>query len=384
MKQISKNKLKALAQVGLAILLVSNLYTYYKSKHHGLDIPIPTVIIKNPQSLDMSVYVTQTGNTVAYNAVNLVARVEGYLNEINFIDGTYVKKGSTLFVIEPEPYQAKLNEAKASLAAQEAIYAYDKSEYERQQRMYHQNATSLNNVEKWLAKSQESIAEVEKAKENVVTATINYNYTHVEAPFDGRIGRHLVDKGNLVGNGVATNLATIEQFDPIYVYFNLNEIDLIKLREAARSQGIDEKIIRQIPVSVSLQNNTNFKYDGKLDFINTGLDASTGTMEFRALLPNKELILVPGLFVQIRMAIEKPKPRLTLPDVAIQYDQIGAYVLLVNESNLVELKRVTLGGEENGHRVILSGITPTDRVIVNGLQNATPGNLVNPQVEKKI
>jgi RND family efflux transporter MFP subunit len=383
MDQVKKNKLKALAQIGLALLLLSNLYTYYKSKHHALDIPIPNVIIKNPQLIDMAVYITQTGNTVAYNSVDLVARVEGYLNEINFIDGTYVKKGTTLFVIEPEPYLAKLNEAKASLAAQKAIYEYDKSEYARQKRMYSQNATSLNNVEKWLAKSQESIAEVEEAKENVIMASINYSYTHVEAPFDGRIGRHLIDKGNLVGNSTATNLATIEQFNQIYVYFNLNEIDLLELRKSARARGVDEKLIRQIPVSVSLQNNANFKFEGKLDFVNTGLDASTGTMQFRALLPNKELILLPGLYVQVRMMIDTPTPRLTIPDIAIQYDQIGSYVLLVNKNNLVELKRVTLGGVENGQRAVLSGITKTDQVIVDGLQNATPGNQVNPQFEKK-
>lgn len=383
MNQMNKDKLKKIAQIGFPLLLIFNLYHYYQSKNQSLEIPTPIVVVKNPQFMAMAKYVTQTGNTVAYNSVDLVARVEGYLNEINFVDGTYVKKGQTLFVIEPEPYLAKLKEAKASLAAQQAIYAYDKSEYERQQRMYKENATSKNNVEKWLAKSQESIAEVEKAKENVEVASINYSYTHIEAPFDGRLGRHLVDKGNLVGNGVATNLATIEQFDPIYVYFNLNEIDLIQLRKAARKRGFDEKMIRQIPIFVSLQNGADFNLEGKLDFINTGLDASTGTMEFRALLPNNKHILVPGLFVQVRMALALPEAELTIPDIAIQYDQIGAYVLTVNKDQVVELKRITLGGIEKGQRAVLTGINKEDQVIVDGLQNATPGNLVNPQLEKK-
>ena len=330
----------------------------------------------------MSDYITQTGNTVAYNAVNLVARVEGYLNDITFVDGTFIKKGRPLFVIEPEPYMAKLREAKASLAAQKAIDAYSKAEYARQKRMYKENATSLNNVEKWLAKSLESDAEIEKAEANVEEATINYSYTHIQAPFDGRIGRHLVDKGNLVGNGVATTLATIEQIDPIYVYFNLNELDLFKLRKAARAQGFDPKDIKQIPVSVSLQNETGFKYEGQLDFVNTGLNASTGTMEFRALMPNHHYDFLPGLFVSIRVATTIPASTLTVPDTAVLYDQIGPYVLVVNDDHLVSLKRVHLGGLEQGQRAIMQGIIASDHVIVSGVQNATPGKAVDAQLEK--
>ena len=172
--------------------------------------------------------------------------------------------------------------------------------------MYAQNATSLNNVEKWQAKIAESTAQVAKEEANEKNAEITYSYTHVAAPFDGRIGRHLVSAGNLVGNGVATNLATIEQIDPLYVYFNLNELDLIKLREAARAAGFKPADIHQVPVDIALQNNTAFKYHATLDFVNTGLNASTGTMELRALLDNKQHIFVPGLFVKVRIAITRP------------------------------------------------------------------------------
>ena len=305
------------------------------------------------------------------------------MDKINFVDGTVVKKDRNLFVIEPEPYMAKLREAKASVMAQRAIHAYDQTEYERQQRMYKQNATSLNNVQKWFAKSEESVAEVAKAVANEDIAAINYSYTHVEAPFDGRIGRHLIDVGNLVGNGVATVLATIDQLDPIYIYFNLNEIDFLKLRAVAEANGYTDKIIKQIPVKVSLQNGAGYQYDGKLDFVNTGLNASTGTMEFRALLPNKKYALLPGLFVQVQVALSLATPRLTVPDTAVQYDQIGAYVLVVDKENTVVLKRVTLGPVQDGHRAISQGITAADPVIIGGLQNATPGNRVAPEYEKK-
>lgn len=231
-----KEKLKKIVQWMTVLLLIYSLYSCYQAKHQHIEIPLPKVFVQHPKTLQITQYMIQTGNTVAYNSVDLVARVEGYLETINFVDGTLVKKGDTLFIIEPAPYLAKLNEAKATLDAQKAVFAYDQSEYQRQQRMFRENATSKNNVEKWLAKKEESAAEVEKAQQNLEIAKINYSYTHVHAPFNGRIGRHLIDIGNLVGNGAATELATIDQLDPIYVYFNLNEIDLIPIREAAKKK----------------------------------------------------------------------------------------------------------------------------------------------------
>ncbi len=383
MDREKKQKLIKIGGIVLVLVLLLDLYARYKSMHSAPQVPIPPVVIQKPTQMKMADYITQTGNTVAYNAVNLVARVEGFLDSITFTDGTYVKKGQPLFVIEPAPYMAKLKEAQATVAAQKAGDAYAKAEYARQKRMYKDNATSLNNVEIWQAKTSQSEAEVAKALANLDIAQINYGYTHIAAPFDGRIGRHLVDVDNLVGNGAATNLATIEQIDPIYVYFNLNELDLLKLRAAAREKGVTAKEIRQVPVQVSLQNQTGYQFEGKLDFINTGLNASTGTMEFRALLPNKKNTLVPGLFVQVRIAMTQATPQLTIPDTAVLYDQIGAYVLTMDKQNLVVLKRVELGSVEQGHRAVLKGLDAEDNVIINGLQNATPGNPVAPQPEKK-
>ena len=378
------NKIKTSKAIGIVIiiLLLMNLIAHYMAKKNIPQIPLPVVIIKKPELIKMADYVTQTGTTVAFNSVNLVARVEGYLNTISFKDGTYIKKGRPLFVIEPEPYMEKLLEAKASVAAQKANLAYTNSEYARQKNMYKENATSLNSVEEWLAKSQGAAAEIAKAIANEAIATINYGYTHVSAPFDGRIGRHLVDVGNLVGNGVATNLATIDQVTPLYVYFNLNELDLIKLRAAAEAEGYGYKKTPRIPVYVSLQNQPDHEYEGVLDFVNSGLNASTGTLELRAIFPNKDVALIPGLYVQVRVAITPPTPQLTVPDTAVLYDQIGNYLLTVDNKNTVVLKRVVLGGLEQGKRAILKGLDAKDTVIVNGLQNATPGNQVTPQQEK--
>lgn len=383
MNSAKAEKFKRITRIILIILLIINIVNYYTSKYRTVKIPLPTVQIQQPISRAMSEYVIQTGNTVAYHAVDLVARVEGFLDKINFIDGTFVKQGAILFLIEPEPYRAKVIEAEAELASKKATHTYDAIEYARQQRMYKQNATSKSNVEKWLAKSQASAADVTEAEENLILAQINQSYTEVKAPFDGRIGRHLVDKHNLVGHGAATVLATLEQLDPIYVYFNLNEIDLIRLRAVMKEQNIDEQVIREVPVEINLPSGENYKFKGKIDFINTGLNASTGTLEFRALLPNTEYALLPGSFVQIKIAINSPEPRLTVPDTAIQYDQVGPYLLTVNSDNRVVLKRVVLGPLENGIQAIASGIQSTDHVIVKGLQRASDGKLVNPIFDNK-
>ncbi len=383
MKTDQRTKLIKIAiGVFLFALLLNSMIKHFISKPQGP--PAPPVVIQKPKLMEITAYVTQTGTMVAFNSVDLVARIEGYLEKVAFIDGSFIKKGKELFVVEPLPYLEKWKEALAVVAAARASYNYTKAEYNRQQRMYKQNATSLNNVEIWAAKTEEAKAEIDKTVASAAVAEINHSYTHIFSPFDGRIGRHLVDPGNLVGNGKATDLATIEQLDPIYVYFNLNELDLIKVREVARSHAFNPGKINEIPVEVKMQSETEFLHKGQLNFVNTGLNASTGTMEFRALLSNKDYTLLPGLFVQVRIPTAKPTRQLTVPDTAIQFDQIGAYLLIADKDNQVIVKRVVTGAYEKGARAIIKGLTADDRVIVSGIQNAIPGNSIMPvEVEKK-
>ncbi len=364
----------------IAILIAALVLLYFVvhslMKPKSPSFPAPRVVVQHPQWKERVEYVTQTGTLVAYNSVDLVARIKGYLNAIEFTDGAFVKKGQQLFVIQPEPYMEQWKAAQAEVEIQKSLYTYSKSEYDRQQRMYKQNATSFNNVEKWMAKTNESAAGIAKAVADEQIAAINYSYTHVQAPFDGRIGRHLVDIGNLVGNGVATNLATIEQLNPIYAYFNLNELDLIKLRAAARERGFKPGDLNKVPAYVRLQNESTFQHEGRLDFVNTGLNASTGTLEFRALFNNENYVLLPGLFVEVRIPVTLPQKKLTLPDTAILYDQIGPYVLTVDAHHFVQLRRIELGTVDQGIRTIKLGLTDKDKVIVSGLQFATPHNKV--------
>lgn len=340
--------------------------------------PPPTVVVSEPVSAEITPYLIETGNTVASNSINLVARVSGYLEANNFTDGSMVKKGDELLVIQPQPYADQVTEAQATLDGDIAQLTYNQIEYTRQQKMYKQHATSLAEVQKWLATRDESAAAVEGAKASLENAKITYSYTHIIAPMDGRIGRHLVDTGNLVGNGEATKLATLQQLDPMYVYFTINELDLLKIRQLARKAGLNPVQMKQIPIEIALQNETGFPHKGSLDFAATELDASTGTIQMRGIFSNKNYVLLPGLFVQARIAIGKPASQFTVPDTALMADQIGSYVFTVDENNKVVQTRVTTGSTEKGMLVILKGLKAHDRVIVEGIQNATPGGIVKP------
>ena len=326
--------------------------------------PAPAVTVSKPLLLPVTDYLQATGSVAAFQTVDLVARVEGYLRSASFTDGSLVKAGELLFVIEPEPYQAKL-------AGQQAQLLNAQTEYDRQLRMIKENATAQANVDKW--RSQR-----DQAQAAVTLATINLGYTRITAPFAGRIGRHLVDPGNLVGSvGGPTKLATIEQIDPALAYFSINERDVLRVRAGALAQGVSiTGQAPRVPVYVGLQTEEGYPHEGTLDFAGTGLDTGSGTLQLRAVIPNPQRIFLPGLFARLRIALSKPVPRLMVPDRVVTSDQVGSYVLVVGPDHKVVQKRVEIGTLQDGLRAVLSGLEPDSEVVVDGLQNAVPGNLV--------
>jgi RND family efflux transporter MFP subunit len=327
--------------------------------------PPPPVTVSRPVLMPVTDYLQQTGSVAAFKTVDLVARVEGYLRSVNFKDGSLVKQGQLLFVIEPEPYEAKLASYQAQLLDAQ-------TEYDRQLRMIKQNATSQANVDKWLSQRDQAAAAVTLAK-------INLGYTRITAPFDGRIDRHLVDPGNLVGTtGTATKLATIEQIDPAYVYFSINERDLLRVRATAQAQGRSIREAPRVPVQVALQTEEGYPREGTLDFASTGLDTGSGTLQLRAIVPNADRILLPGLFAHVRVALSQPAPHLVVPDRVVGSDQVGSYVLTVSPDHKVKQQRIETGPLENGFRAVLTGLDASSEVVIDGLQNAIPGNLVTP------
>ena len=341
--------------------------------------PPPPVTVARPVQQTVTDYLQLTGSTQSSNSVDLVARVAGYLDSVNFTDGSLVKKGDLLFVIEPKPYEANVQLAKATVEQQQATLTQATSEYERQQRLMKQNATSQSQLESWQAQRDAAQAAVNEAKANLEIAEINLGYTRILAPFDGRIGQHLVDPGNLVGAGTPTTLATIEQLAPMYVYFNVDEEVVLRVRERPRAAGRTLASMEPVKLGVGLQNEAAYPHEATLDYVASDVDPSTGTLQARGVIPNKGYTFLPGQFARVRVPIGTIKNALLVPDRALGIDQRGPYLLVVNQNDLVEQRPVQIGALIDGMRVIEQGVTGDDRVVVEGIQRAIAGSKVNPQ-----
>jgi membrane fusion protein, multidrug efflux system len=341
--------------------------------------PPPPVSVSQPVQRTVTDYVELTGNTQSSNSVNLVARVEGYLQSVNFKDGSIVKKGDLLFVVEPEPYEANVQLAQATVEQQQATLTQATSEYERQQRLIQQKATSQSQVENWQAQRDAAQAAVNEANANLKIAQINLGYTRIIAPFDGRIGQHLVDPGNLVGAGAPTQLATIEQLAPMYVYFNVDEQDVLRIRASLRAAGKTLASVEPVKLDVGLQNEAGYPHEATLDFVASDVDQSTGTLQARGSIPNKDYVFLPGLFVRVRVPVGTIDNALLVTDRALGIDQQGHYALVVNQDDVVEQRPVQIGALIDGMRVIEQGVSADDWVVVEGIQRAIPGSKVAPQ-----
>lgn len=340
--------------------------------------PPPKVAVSQPLVKPVTDYLDFTGNIVAYQTVPLQARVEGYLEKLLFQDGQYVKKGQLLFLIQQNTYEAKLKQARASVLAEKAQLEHAETEYRRYARLVQEDAAAQTDVDRWRYERDSRRAALLAAQAQVELARLNLDYTQVTAPFDGRMGRHLKDPGTLVGAGEKTLLAEINQIDPIYVYFNINEQDLLRVRgkkpqPPAGNQGY------QYPVMVGLADDTGFPHEGHLDFAAISLNPTTGSLMLRAILANPNHVLLPGMFARVRVPIAEQQQALLVPEAAISYDQIGAYLRVVNEKNLVERRGVKLGVQDDAYRVVQEGLSPQDWVVVSGMLRAVPGREVRPE-----
>lgn len=347
--------------------------------------PPPTVTVAKPVRQTVVDYLEFTGNTQAIQTVNLVARVEGFLQEIKFKDGQDVKQGQPLFIIEPAPYLAKVVKAKADVDAQKARLTQAEVELTRSKKLFAERAGPDTEVVKWQRERDSSIADLESSKSSLQIAEINYSYTRVTAPFDGRVSRHMVDLGNLVGSaGQSTTLATVIKYDPIYAYFTLSERDLIRIIHFQEQASKDSKSDRsneekgKAPIEMGVSDQKGYPYKGSLDYFDLGVDPQTGTMLLRATFSNIKGDIVPGFFVKLRAPLEA-RDAITVPEGAVAVDQIGHYVLVVGEKNIVQQRPVTVAQAVNGLRVIDKGLDGNESVIVNGLQMARPGTAVTPQ-----
>lgn len=341
--------------------------------------PPAKVTVAQPLQQTVTRYMELTGNTQAVQQVELNARVVGYLEQINYKDGAAVQKGDVLFVIEQAPYQAQLEQAKAQLASDQAALTEAQTELDRQTALLARGNAPQAAVDKATAIRDEAQAAVQQAQANIEIATINLGYTTVTAPFDGMVSAHLADVGALVGYGSPTQLATITQLDPIHVVFTVSERQVLLIKEQLAKMGRSLAEVGPVPVEVGLQTEQGYPHHGTLDYIAPFVDPSTGTLEARGLLENKDKLLLPGLFVRVRVPIQKLENALLVDDRAVGTDQRGPYVLVVDAQNQVQQKSVEVGQLENGLRVVTSGLTAEDWVVIGGIARAIPGSTVEPQ-----
>jgi RND family efflux transporter MFP subunit len=344
--------------------------------------PPPKVDVAVPLQKTITRYLDATGNTAAVKSVDLVARVQGFLQSIDYKDGAFVKEGTTLFRIEPETYKLKLEQAQAAETGAQASLKQAEADYKRQVDLAQRQVVSQATLDNATSSRDNAQANLQQAQANTKIAEVNYGYTNVTAPFDGVVTAHQVSVGELVGVSSPTQLAQIVALDPIYVNFNINEQDVLKVRAEARRRGLTAEDIRQIPVEVALQTDSGFPYKGTIDYVSPQLNQSTGTIAVRGILKNPDRVLLLGYFVRVRVPFDEQKDALLVPDAALGADQAGRYVLVVNSENVVEQRKVTTGQLDGGLRLIESGLKPDDRVVVGGLLRAIPGQKVDPQTNK--
>jgi RND family efflux transporter MFP subunit len=345
--------------------------------------PPPKVTVAKPTQRAVTHYLHATGTTAAVNSADLVARVSGFIQSIDYKDGDAVKKGKVLFVIEQQPYALKVQQSKASVESTSASLKKAKTDYGRQVELMKSGTTTQAKLDDATASRDSAQASYDQAVASLKENQISYGYTSVAAPFDGIVTARHVSMGAYVSSSPPTTLASIVQSSPIYVNFTVNERDVLRIRAEIRKRGLKPEDLKKVPVEVGLQNDQGYPFKGHLDYASPTVDASTGTLTARGVFDNAKHVMLPGMFVRVRIPTSTDENALLVPDAALGNDQSGRYVLVVNKDNVVEQRNVTIGDREGSLRVIEKGLKPDDQVVVAGLMRAVPGQKVEPHTAGK-
>jgi multidrug efflux system membrane fusion protein len=348
----------------------------------------PVVPVSKPVQRDVADEMDYTGRTDAIQSLDVRARVTGYLVKMPFKEGSEVKAGDLLFEIDPRPYQAQLDAAKAQVALGEANYKLAKAENVRSQSIARRDpgAISPEDLERYAAQEAQGAANLGVAKANLEAAQLNLDYTKVTSSIDGITSRFYYTLGNLV-NQDQTLLTTVVSFDPMWVYFDMEERVVTRIREMINRGEIKVPADRtDIPVFMGLEADTGYPRKGTLNFVNNTVNPSTGTLSVRAVFPNPlppggRRLLTPGMFVRIRLPIGPPQPSLLVIDSALGSTQGEKFLYVVGADKKARERRVTTGPLlDDGLRVITKGLAADDRVVVGALQQVHQNMEVDPQL----
>jgi RND family efflux transporter MFP subunit len=345
--------------------------------------PPPAVTVDHPVQRDVTHYLEYTGAIEAHQVVELRARVPGFLHEILFKPGAKVAKDDLLFVIDKRPYEAAVAHAEAQLASDQAAVQAAESDAQIAEELAAQRAGSeIDRILK-VGRRDSARAAVAAAQAELTRSRLDLEFCEVRAPISGRITKNLVDVGNLVGQGLPTPLATLVETRPVYVSVDVSESDLLTVRRARMTRDLTLEP-GQIapgewrPVELALAEGSAFSYHGRVDYVDPLLNPQTSTIRVRCQFDNDDEFLLPGLFVRVRFPIET-KAGILAPDLALLTDQGGRYALVVDEHDEVQLRRVMIGELDGNLRVVSSGLSTSDRLVVNGLLRARPGAKVQPK-----
>ncbi|MGH8710202.1 MAG: efflux RND transporter periplasmic adaptor subunit [Burkholderiales bacterium] len=344
--------------------------------------PAAVVTVSLPIAKDVVEWDEYTGRLEAVQTVEVRARVNGYISQVNFKDGAKVKKGNLLYVIDPRPYVAERDRTAAEVDRSRAQLELAKNDLSRAERLLNSHFISEAEYDTRSKGVRQQEAALRSSEAALEMAKLNVEFTQLRAPIDGRISRTLKTLGNLVngGNsGEATLLTTIVSTDPIYVYIDADEQTVLKYRRLAREGLRESARYGPIPMELELADEKNFPHKGFTDFVEPRLDPTTGTVRARGVFSNTDDQLSPGFFARVRVHGSGTYPALLVSDAAIGVDQEKKFVLVVNRDNMVEYRAVKPGPFIDGLRVIKQGLKPDDWVIVNGLQSVQPGVKVNPE-----
>ena len=365
----------------LPILSVAVLTACSPPKHAAL--PIPKVTVSQPQLATVTNWDEYPGHLEAVEMVEIRPRVAGYIDSIHFQDGTEVKAGDLLFVIDPRPYQADLEQTEARRRQAETHLELVQNDFKRAESMKGTKAISDEEYDSRSKAVREAEAALAATKANETTARLNLDYTQIKAPVSGKIGRRLLTVGNFVqlqsSGGSASMLATLVSLDPIYVYFDVEEAAYQKYRSCAKQAEANGGAL---PCELGLVSEQGFMHRGRLDFFDNQVNPQTGTIRLRAVFENADRTLVPGMFANLRVLAGSPQQALLIPDVAVQSDQGYKFVYVANAEDKVEARYIETGRAHDPLREVLKGLRPEDRVIVNGLMILRPGQTVEVQVAK--
>jgi multidrug efflux system membrane fusion protein len=342
----------------------------------------PSVTVATPVKRTVTDWDEFTGRFEAVEQVDVRARAGGFVTRVGFSDGQLVHKDDLLYLIDSRPYDAVAAQVDGQLADARARVELGKRDLDRTLELQKSQNVADAVVDQKRQALQAAEASVLQSQAALKRAQLDIEYTHVLAPIDGRVSRHLVSVGNLVqgGDAGATLLTTLVSLDPIHIYFDMDEQTYLRNNklwfEGKRPSSRDTAN----PVQILLAGETKPSHEGGMDFVDNRLDVSTGTLRVRARVPNQDLSILPGQFARVRLIGSSPYDALLIPDTAIASDQSRKIVLVVKDDDTVEAKPVTLGALDEGLRIVKDGLKPDDKVIVEGLQRARVGQKVAPHV----